>query len=58
MVKQFLVVLLVVNVEAFPDVATYNHTAKSYLLKLFQIVNLNPSEGIYMFVDEPLLASL
>ena len=54
MQQQLLVIELVVDVKAVPEVATDDHTAESKVTYHLNRVKVHTTEGIYLFVDESL----
>ena len=58
MVQQLLVVDLVVDVEAVPQIAADHHTAETEVPRILDVVDVHAAQGIHLLVDESLTRSL
>ena len=57
-VEQFLIVNLVVNVEAIPQITADDHTAETQILGLLHVVEVHAADGIHLLVNQSLARSL
>ena len=53
MVDEVAEILLVMYVEAIPDVAADNHSSESELAGVVDVAQVHASQGVDMAVDEP-----
>ena len=58
MVQQRLVVDLIVDVEAVPQVATDDDASEAEVLHCFDGVEIHTAQGIHLLVDEAILGGL